>query len=106
MLFPSVGVNREDTDILGIICYASCKTEVIYVSSFKKIVVPNQFLLIKCPPPPTRRVGRYIVFGADPVSIGVRCFVSVHYLLDKLMDCDHTCIDTLFGEGKEVIRFG
>ena len=51
MLFPSVGVNREDTDILGIICYASCKTEVIYVSSFKKIVVPNQFLLIKCPPP-------------------------------------------------------
>ena len=58
--------------------------------------------------PPTRR---YIVFGADPVGIGVRVavsvhfFVSLHYLLNQLMIFDKTCIYTLLGEGKELIRF-
>ena len=50
--------------------------------------------------PPNRRVGRYIDFGADPVS--VHFFVSVHYLLNLLMDFDQTCIYTLLGEGGRV----
>ena len=53
------------------------------------------------PPPPPPQTG-YIVFGADPV--GVR-FISVHYLLNQLMDFGQTCIDTLLGEGGELIRF-
>ena len=51
--------------------------------------------------------GGYIVFGADPVGIGVgiRFFVSVHYLLNQLMDFDQTCPDTFLGGGTELIRF-
>ena len=32
--------------------------------------------------------------------------VSVHYLLNQLMDFDQTGIDTFLGEGEEFIRFG
>ena len=32
-------------------------------------------------------------------------FISVHYLLNQLMDFDQTCIDTLLGGGEELIRF-
>ena len=32
--------------------------------------------------------------------------VSVHYLLNQLIDFDQTCIDTLLGEGEELIDFG
>ena len=31
-------------------------------------------------------------------------FILVHYLLNQLMDFHQTCIDTLFGGGKELIR--
>ena len=44
----------------------------------------------------------YIVFGADPIGIGF--FVSVHYILNQLMDFDQTCMDTLLGGGEELIR--
>ena len=44
--------------------------------------------------------GGYIVFGADPVGVGVRFFISMHYLLNQLMDFDPTCIDTLLGGGE------
>ena len=57
----------------------------------------------------TRRVGGYIVFGADPVGVRVgvceHCFVCVHYPLNQLMDFNQTCIDTLLGRGEELIRF-
>ena len=43
-------------------------------------------------------------FGADPVGVGVRFFVSVHYLLNQFIDFDQTCIYTLLGEGEEWIR--
>ena len=45
-------------------------------------------------------------FGADPVGVGVgvRFFVSVHYLLNQLMDFAQTCIETLLGGGEELIR--
>ena len=55
--------------------------------------------------------GGYIVFGADPVCVGVSVgvsvhfFVFVHYLLNLSMDDDQTCIYTFFGGGKELIRF-
>ena len=58
-----------------------------------------------------RRVGGYIVLGADPVGVGVSVgvsvhfFVSVNYLLNQSMDFDETCIYTLLGKGKELIRF-
>ena len=32
-------------------------------------------------------------------------FVSVHYLLNQLMDYNQTCIYTLLGRGEELIRF-
>ena len=32
-------------------------------------------------------------------------FISVHYLLNQSMDFDQTCIDTLLGEGKELLGF-
>ena len=32
-------------------------------------------------------------------------FISMHYLLNQLVDFDQTCKDTLFGGGKELIRF-
>ena len=49
--------------------------------------------------------GGYIVVGADPIrvfvgisaGVRVRFFVSVHYLLNQLMDFDQTCIYTLLG---------
>ena len=51
-------------------------------------------------------MGGYIVFGADLVRIGVRFFVSMHYLLNQSMDFDQTCIDILLvlGRGEELIR--
>ena len=51
-----------------------------------------------------------IVFGADPVGVsvgvGVHFFVSVHYLLNQLMDYDQACIYILMGGSEELIRFG
>ena len=44
---------------------------------------------------PNPEGGGIYFFGADPV--GVRFFVSVHYLPDQLMDFNQTCIDTLLG---------
>ena len=57
--------------------------------------------------PKTRRVGGYIVVGADPVGVGIgaRFISSVHYLLNQLMDIDQICIDTLLGKEKYLIRF-
>ena len=40
----------------------------------------------------TWRVWGYIVFGLDPVGVGVHFLVSVHYLLNQLMEFDQTCI--------------
>ena len=36
-----------------------------------------------------------------------RCpfFVSMHYILNQIMDFDQTCIDTLLGGMKDLIRF-
>ena len=65
--------------------------------------------------------GEHIVFGVDPVGIcgrvrvgvgireasfplNVQNRVSVHYLLNQLMDFNQTCTDTLLGREKEVIR--
>ena len=65
--------------------------------------------------------GEHIVFGADPVGncgrVGVRVGireasfprnvqnrVSVHYLLNQLIDFNQTCTDTLLRKEKEVIR--
>ena len=53
--------------------------------------------------PLARRVGRYMVFGAYPVD--VRFFVSLHYLLNQLVDFDQTCIDKFLGGGEELFRF-
>ena len=39
----------------------------------------------------------------DPV--GAHFLVSVHYLLNQLMDFDQTGIDTLLGGGEELISF-
>ena len=46
-------------------------------------------------------------FGADPISVGIGVcfFISVHYLLNQLMDFDQTCIDKLLGGGEKFIRF-
>ena len=49
-----------------------------------------------------------LCFSADPEGVGVGivvCFFSVHYLLNQLMDFDQICIDTLLGEGNQLIRF-
>ena len=56
---------------------------------------------------PNPEGGGYIVFGADPVDVGVgvNFFVSVHYLLNQVMDFDKNCVYTLFGGGEELIRF-
>ena len=56
-----------------------------------------------CPPYPEG--GGYIVFGEDPAGVSVYFFVSVHYLLNQLMDFNQTCLYTLLEEGKELIRF-
>ena len=51
---------------------------------------------------PNLEGGGYIVFGVDPV--GVHFFTPVHYFLNQLMDFDQTCIDTLLGRRKELVR--
>ena len=51
--------------------------------------------LYLCPP------RKYIVFGADPV--GVRLFFHLHYLLNRLIDFDQTCKDTVLGGGEKLI---
>ena len=48
-------------------------------------------------------VGRYIVFGA--ILSASAFFVSVHYLLNQLIDSDQTCVDTLLGGGEELFKF-
>ena len=36
-----------------------------------------------------------------------RCppFVSVHYILNQIMDFDQTCMDTLLGGVEDLVRF-
>ena len=59
-----------------------------------------------CPPPPNLEGGWCIVFVADPVGVGVGIHFHFGALAsDQLMDFDQTCIDTLLGEGEELIRF-
>ena len=59
-----------------------------------------------CYAPPTRRKGGIYCFDRIPSALALAsAFISVHYLLNQLMDFDQTCIDTLFGNGKEMIRF-
>ena len=53
--------------------------------------------------PPHGGCGDIIAFGLDP--IGVHFYVSEHYILNKLMYFDQTCIYTLLGGGGELIRF-
>ena len=57
--------------------------------------------------PPYPEAGGYIVFGADPVGVGVSIavyfFVSVRYLLNQILDFDKTCIYTMLGGEKELI---
>ena len=58
------------------------------------------------PPPNLEGGGEYIVFVADPVGVGVSIRFHLRALAsDQLMDFDQTCIDTLLGEGEELIRF-
>ena len=48
--------------------------------------------------------GGYIVFGADPVGVGVGAgFPPVHYLLNQMMDFDQTCIATFLAGEEELI---
>ena len=54
--------------------------------------------------PQLKGVG-HIAFGSDPVGLSLVCFLSELYLLNQLVAFDQTCIETLFGEGREVIRF-
>ena len=55
---------------------------------------------------PNPEGGGYINFGADPVRVGVHFFVSVHYLLNQLMDFDQTCIYIdWWKEGKSLLNF-
>ena len=57
---------------------------------------------------PNPEGGGYIVFDVDPggvsigvgVGVGIHFFVSVHYLLNQLMNFDQTRIYTLLGEGE------
>ena len=58
------------------------------------------FVMLNIYVPPARRLGGYTVFGEDHVSFGILFFISVHYLLNHLMDLDQTCIDTELEEGK------
>ena len=62
----------------------------------------NIFLSINYVPQPGGW-GIYIVFGTD--LVGVSFFISMHYLLNQLMDFDQTCVDSLLGIGEELIRF-
>ena len=50
--------------------------------------------------------GVYIGFCADPVTVGIHFFISMHYHLNQSMDFNQTCIVTLLGGGEELIRFG
>ena len=52
---------------------------------------------------PNLRLGRHIVFGADPVGVGLASFTR--YLLNRWMDFDQTCTDTLLGGRNKLIRF-
>ena len=56
-----------------------------------------------CPPNPEGGGYNNIVFGVDPVGVDVGSFISVHFLLNQLMDFDQTCIETLLGGGEELI---
>ena len=56
--------------------------------------------------PPTGRVGDIWVLMRNPsVLASVSTFISMHYLLNQLMDFHQSCIDTLVGEGEELNIF-
>ena len=65
-----------------------CKTSSHVILGFERIIDPQP------------GGWGYIVFGADPVGVGVSFFISVHYLLNQLLDFNQTCLGTLFGGGK------
>ena len=38
------------------------------------------------------------------IGAHIHFIISMHYILNKLLDFDQNCIDTLFGGGEELIR--
>ena len=55
--------------------------------------------------PPTEGGGAYCFWCGSRLRRRQRCFVSVRYLLNRWMDFDQTCTDTLLGGPNELIRF-
>ena len=82
--------------------------KLVLASALKFMFIFILMLDLKLCPPNTEGGGIYC-FGADPVGVSVgvsvHFFVSLHYLLNQLLDFDQTCIYTLLGEGKKLIRF-
>ena len=54
--------------------------------------------------PQLKGVG-HIALRSDPVGFSPICFLSELNPLKQLVAFDQTCIETLFGGGREVIRF-
>ena len=55
--------------------------------------------------PPNPEGGGCIILVLIPKALALAsAFISMHCLLNQLMDFNQTCIDTLFGGGKEFIR--
>ena len=61
--------------------------------------------MMVCPPNPEDGDIYFFLVRIPSALASASAFISVHYLLNQLMDFDQTCIDTLFGNGKELIRF-
>ena len=59
---------------------------------------------------PNPEGGGYIILVRIPSALvsalaSASAFISAHYLLNQSVDFDQTCIDTLLGREKELIRF-
>ena len=71
----------------------------LLIFAFLSSVVSSKCMIMIIMFPPTRGMGDILFMVRIPSS-----FVSVHYLLNQLMDFDQTCIVTLMGGGEELIR--
>ena len=91
----------------NVIEYTYYIVKLVLASALEFIFIFILMLELKLCPPNTEGGGIYC-FGADPVGVSVgvsvHFFVSVHKIM-QLLDFDQTCIHTLLGEGKKLIRF-
>ena len=92
---------------------SQCFPQVVFSNpGLHKCVLNVRYVILKCSHfcPSTRRMGDilflvWIPSASSSALASVSVLISVHYLLNQLMDFDQTYIETLLERGKGLINY-